>query len=47
MEVDLRFTNPAHSIQRIRGMESQNNHSKTANTDHTPNPLLVNIASNN
>lgn len=42
MEVDLRFARPAHTIHRIRGMESQNNHhAKMAHTDPTPNPLLV------
>lgn len=44
MEVDLRFASPAHTIHRIRGMESPSNHNaKTASTDPTPNPLLVTI----
>lgn len=42
MEVDLRISNPAHTLQRIRAMESPSPaHVKASTTENTPNPLLV------
>lgn len=41
MEVDLRIGNPAHTLQRIRAMESPPAHAKTLSTENAANPLLV------
>lgn len=44
MEVDLRIGNPAHTLQRIRAMESPPAHTNVATTaENTPNPLLVSV----
>ncbi|XP_046459353.1 mitochondrial coenzyme A transporter SLC25A42-like isoform X1 [Daphnia pulex] len=46
MEVDLRISNPAHTLQRIRAMESSSQHTKSnTTTENTPNPLLIKTAS--
>ena len=41
MEVDLRIGNPAHTLQRIRAMESPPAHTKSTPTEKPPNSLVV------
>lgn len=41
VEVDLRISNPAHTLQRIRAMESPPQHAKATAAENPSNSLLV------
>lgn len=45
VEVDLRISNPAHTLQRIRAMESPPQHAKATAAENPSNSLLIKTSS--